>query len=75
MGWIGCQSVGGEMSINQTPEVANNVRIMVGLIYGICCLAQWICIKFVYNLGKKEVEEMQIKLGRVNKIDAPHPED
>lgn len=75
MGWIGCKSVSGEMSITQAPDVANNVRIMVGLIYGICCLAQYISIKYIYNLGKKEVEEMQIALGRVNKIDAPHPED
>ena len=75
MGWIGCQSVEGEMSIVQAPNVANNVRIMVGLIYGICCLAQWLSIKFVYNLDKETVADMQVKLGRVNEVDAFHQED
>ena len=75
MGWLGCQSTAGEMSIIQEFPIANNVRVMVGLIYGICCLVQWVSIKYIYNLGKKEVEEMQIKLGRVNDINAPHPED
>jgi GPH family glycoside/pentoside/hexuronide:cation symporter len=69
MGWIGCQSAAGEVSINQTPGVANNVRIMIGLIYGICCLAQYLSIKFVYNLDKETVADMQVKLGRVNEVD------
>ena len=69
MGWIGCQSAAGEVSINQPADIANNVRIMIGLIYGICCLAQYLSIKFVYNLDKETVRDMQVKLGRVNEVD------
>lgn len=68
MGLIGFVSSEGDETIIQVFEVANNVRIMIGLIYVVCCAAQFIALHFIYNLGKKEVENMQIALGRMNEV-------
>ena len=75
MGWLGFKSTTGDETIIQTFDVANNIRIMIGVIFTVCCLAQFIAIQYIYNLDKKRVEDMQIALGRVNEILSPHLED
>lgn len=72
LGWLGFKEAvyNAELGVNivqtQTPEVANRIRVLIGTVYFICLLVQFIMIKFVYPLDKKEVEEMNIKLGRIN---------
>ena len=58
-----------EIPAIQTDVVANNIRIVVGAIYAVCSLIQFIMIKFVYPLTKEKVEEMNKQLGRVNEVD------
>ena len=53
----------------QTPIVANRIRMLIGGIYAVCSLAQFLMIKFVYPLTKDKVEEMNKKLGRTNEVD------
>ena len=66
MGWLGFKSAVDGITPTQTPEVANNIRILIGAVQFVCCLGQFLCIMFVYNLNKQKVDEMQVQLGRVN---------
>ena len=53
----------------QTPIVANRIRMLIGGIYAVCSLVQFLMIKFVYPLTKEKVAEMNQKLGRTNNVD------
>ena len=72
LGWIGFQEAGWDEKLGveipcvQTPEVANNIRIMIGVVYCVCSLVQFVMIKFVYPLTKDKVTELNIALGRNN---------
>ena len=66
MGWLGFVSAENGITPTQTPEVANRIRILIGAVQFACCLGQFLCIMFIYNLDKKKVDEMQVTLGRVN---------
>ena len=48
----------------QTFEVANNVRIMIGLTNAIGLLLAFVVSLFVNNLDKKTLEDMERRLGR-----------
>ena len=75
MGLIGFVSAENGVTPVQTPETVQNIKIMIGLVYAICCLFVFVSIVFIYNISKEKVKEMQIKLGRVNDIHTEHPED
>ena len=75
MGLIGFVSAENGVTPVQTPETVQNIKVMIGLVYAICCLFVFISIVFIYNISKEKVKEMQIKLGRVNDIHTEHPED
>lgn len=72
LGWIGFQEagfdsvLGVEIPAVQTPDVANRIRLVIGAVYCVCSLIQFIMIKFVYPLTKEKVTEMNLKLGRNN---------
>ena len=76
LGWLGFQEAGfemvGDMKIEmpaiQTPEVANRIRLLVGGVYLVCSLVQFVMIKWVYPLTKEKVAEMNEKLGRTNEV-------
>ena len=81
LGWIGFQEagydkvLGVEIPCVQTPDVANRIRLLIGAVYCVCSLVQFIMLKFVYPLSKDKVDEMNIKLGRVNEVDLFNHED
>ncbi|MDR3138939.1 MAG: glycoside-pentoside-hexuronide (GPH):cation symporter [Treponema sp.] len=52
------------LGAQQSMDTANNVRILIGLTQFVCLLFLFILLRFVYNLGKKKVEEMESSLGR-----------
>lgn len=72
LGWVGFQEagfdsvLGVEIPAVQTPDVANKIRLVVGAVYCVCSLIQFVMIKFVYPLTKEKVTEMNLKLGRNN---------
>lgn len=48
----------------QPAEVALRIRYLVAGLYCFSSLFMWVCMRFIYNLDKKTVEQMQIALGR-----------
>ena len=48
---------------NQLFQTALNLRYLVAALNLLGMLLAWICIKFVYNLDKKTVTEMEAALG------------
>ena len=50
----------------QDASVAPKVRLILGLVYIVCFLIQFVLLQFVYNLDKKTVAEMEKTLGRSN---------
>ena len=74
LGWLGFQEAGWNDTLNceipsfQTSEVANRIRILIGIVYCVCSLVQFVMIKFVYQLTKDKVDEMNRKLGRSNEV-------
>ena len=72
MGWLGFQEAGFDKVLGveipsiQTPEVANRIRLLIGGVYLVCSLVQFIMIKYVYPLTKEKVAEMNAALGREN---------
>ena len=54
------------LGAQQPFEVANNVRILIGVVYAVCVLLQYVFLRFVYNLDKNATIEMETKLGRIN---------
>lgn len=81
LGWVGFQEAGFDSTLGveipsvQTPEVANNIRLVIGAIYAICSAIQFVMIKFVYPLSKDKVDEMAKALGRENTIENAYSED
>ena len=81
LGWVGFQEAGWDSVLGveipcvQTPTVANRIRLLIGAVYCVCSLIQFIMIKYVYPLTKDKVEDMNIKLGRVNEVDLYQQED
>ena len=75
LGWLGFQEAGWDSVLGveipsvQTPIVANRIRLLIGGVYCVCSLVQFIMLKFAYPLTKEKVDEMNIKLGRVNEVD------
>lgn len=75
LGWLGFQEAGYDAVLGveipsvQTPEVANRIRMLIGAVYAVCSLVQFLMIKFVYPLTKEKVAEMNAKLGRTNEVD------
>lgn len=47
-------------------EVANSVRILIGIVYMVCMLLQYVCLRFIYNLDKKTTLDMEAALGHTN---------
>ena len=83
LGWVGFQEATsqliGDVIVDipaiQTDEVANNIRLVIGIVYCVCSLVQFIMIKYVYPLSKDKVEEMNAALGRTNEVDIYQQED
>lgn len=50
----------------QAYDVACNVKVLIGAIYLVCMVLMFFVLQYWYNLGKKEVDEMQQKFGRAN---------
>ncbi|MFV0413632.1 MAG: hypothetical protein ACK5L3_10250, partial [Oscillospiraceae bacterium] len=54
------------MGAAQPAEVANGIRILIGAIQFACIGFQFVLLRFMYNLDKKTVLEMETKLGHDN---------
>ena len=54
-----------KLKADQPFEVANNIRVMIGCVHAVCALLQFLFLKFIYNLDKKKVAEMESYFGRV----------
>lgn len=52
----------------QVDGTAGQVRILLGIVYIVTFMIQFFVLLFGYDLNKKKVNEMEIKLGRVNEI-------
>lgn len=52
---------------DQTPEVASMMRYLVAAMYLIAAIVQWVGVKFVYNLDKATVEQMNRELAERQK--------
>ena len=63
LGLIGYVSADGA---NQSYQVACNTKVLIGAIYGVCMVLMFVVLNYWYNIGKKEAQEMQAKLGRIN---------
>ena len=46
--------------------ISAKIRLILGLVYVVCFVAQFVLLHFVYDLDKKKVEEMEQQLGRSN---------
>ena len=55
-----------EKGAAQSFAVACNVKVLIGAIYLVCMVIMFFVLNYWYNLGKKEVTEMQEKFGRAN---------
>lgn len=54
------------LGAQQPMEVANSVRILIGIVYMVCMLLQYVCLRFVYNLDKKTTLNMEEALHHTN---------
>ena len=52
------------MQSEQTMEVANNLKIMSGILPAIGCLIAFLAMHFIYNLNNQKLAEMNVALGR-----------
>ncbi|MEG1520066.1 MAG: glycoside-pentoside-hexuronide (GPH):cation symporter [Clostridia bacterium] len=61
-------AVGYESTLgaNQTAQTAANIKIVAGSIQLVSILVMYLVLQFGFKLNKKQVDDMQIKLGRVN---------
>lgn len=59
-------SAGNSVTPVQTDEVLFKIRIIVGAVYFVCCLVQFVMIRLVYPLNKEKVNEITVALGRNN---------
>ncbi|MDY6003891.1 MAG: glycoside-pentoside-hexuronide (GPH):cation symporter, partial [Bacilli bacterium] len=58
-----------ELGAEQAAGVNTNIRILLGIVYIVSFLVQFLLLLFVYNLSKKKVAEMVHTLGRENTVD------
>ena len=56
----------GDKGLPQQDGVALKIRLILGAVYVVCFVAQFILLQFVYDLDKSKVEEMEKTLGRSN---------
>lgn len=63
MEWLGYV---GTLGANQSPQTALNMRYMVAAASLFSALASWAAIKFIFNIDKKTLSEMEAALGRTN---------
>ncbi len=54
------------LGAQQTAETAANVRVLAGAIQFVSAIGMYAALQFGFKLNKKQVEEMQIKLGHHN---------
>lgn len=52
------------MQSEQTLEVANNLKIMSGILPAFGCLIAFLAMYFIYNLDNQKLSEMNVALGR-----------
>lgn len=55
-----------ENGAQQTFEVANNIRVMIGFVFAGGLALMFLFLRFVYNLDRKAVADMEERLGRSN---------
>ena len=58
-----------ELETNQAAGVNTNIRLLLGIVYIVAFVAQFVLLNFVYDLSKKKVAEMAETLGRINTIE------
>lgn len=58
-----------QLGAAQPFEVALNMRYLVAVLYLVSAVLMFVGLKFVYNLDKKTLEEMETALGRSTKAD------
>ena len=56
----------GDAGLAQADGVSFKIRLILGAVYLVCFIAQFVLLQFVYDLDKKKVEEMEKELGRSN---------
>lgn len=54
------------LGAQQPMAIANNVRILIGIVYTVCMVLQFVFLRFVYNLDKNATLDMEAKLGHIN---------
>lgn len=52
----------GALGPNQTPEVASKMRYLVAAMYLAAAIVQWVGIKFIYNIDKETLVQMNKEL-------------
>ena len=55
------------LGADQPFEVASRIRYLVAAMYFVSAVLTFICVRFVYNLDKETLEEMERALGRTGK--------
>ncbi len=68
MGWLGYVASAG--TIGQDISVAKNMCWLVAGLYMVSAILQFVGIAFIYNLGKKQVEQMHADLSARRNADA-----
>lgn len=58
------------LGASQPFEVALNMRYLVAALFLVGAILMWVATKFVYNLDKKTMEEMERALGRLEVTEA-----
>lgn len=53
-----------QLGAAQPFEVAQNMRYLVAALYLVCAVLMYVGVKFVYNLDKNTLEQMNKELGR-----------
>ena len=53
-----------ELGAQQTAETAANIRVLAGAIQLVSAVGMYSALQFGFKLNKKQVDNMQIKLGR-----------
>ncbi len=56
----------GDAGLPQVDGVAFKIRMILGGVYLVCFILQFVLLQFVYDLDKNKVEEMEKELGRSN---------
>lgn len=56
----------GTLGANQAAQTALNMRYMVAAMALFSAAAAWACVRFIFNIDKKSLAEMEAALGRSN---------